>query len=208
MATSASAPWAPPCNATYGTLSTSADSTTWREPEEEEVKRLWVMERPAKGWYVDLDACNERTGWAIVDRVVVEAGCGERTGMLNSRAIRPFIHVNGMYLERFGLTRHFWWEKIIWGERPLIMIWFPRDITLDAERKWCGEDGTCQESWKRKKIDLPLIGMTTWTWTLPIPSMTISVPKTVRWSRCKGTYVVNKEQSLKIWDGRVVSITR
>jgi hypothetical protein len=137
-----------------------------------------------------------------------DAGCGERTGMSNSRAVKLLIRVNGMYFGKFGWTRRFLCEKIILGERPAIMIWFPKEITVEHERKWCSDVGTCQESRRRNKIDLPVPLTTTRTYTSPMPSMTILVPKTVRWSRREGMYVVNKERSLNTWDGRVVSTTR
>ena len=52
--------------------------------------RWWAKARPAKGWYIRVDACNESTG-ATLDCVVVNADCGEReswTGMSKLRTIR------------------------------------------------------------------------------------------------------------------------
>ena len=209
--TSRSSPSAPPCNPSP----TSVFDTTLACLCTPAVG-LQSKRRPENGWMWD-DACNEKTGWVtwvvldwIVDASDADCELRERTwlgtGRTNLRAIKLFICLNGMYFGKFGSTRRFWCKKIIQGEHPEIIIWFPRDTALNDEKKWWGEDGTCQQSWKQNRIDLPL--MKTRTCTSPMPSMTILVPRIVWWSLHEGAYVENKERSWKICDGRMVSTTR
>ena len=88
------------------------------------------------------------------------------------------------------------------------MTWCPQDgdVTDKLERKWWGEKGTCQQLWMVKVMNFP--PAETWTSTLPIPSIMISVPKAIWWTLLEGTYVVKRERSLTTWEGRTVSMMK
>ena len=175
-------------------------------------RRPWWKTRLANGWtWLWHDACNKKTG--CVDGCVVggasdegSGNSGEMNWIKNLRAIRPSTLVNGMYFRSRGSIRRRLWDKIILGERPAIITWCPSDTTVEHERKWWGDDGTCQQFCMRKQMYCP--ATRTWMFTSPVPSIIESWPKAVRWTLCPGVYVVNKEQSLKMWDGRVQSTMR
>ena len=158
--------------------------------------------RPANGCYVD--ACKEMAGvWFVVDVSWGKTDPG--TGILYLRMKYPSIFVSGMYFGKLGLERWLLWGKRILGAQEAIMTWHPIDVVVMQERKWCGEEGTCQQFFMHNKIDFP--AEKTRISTSPVPSIVMLFPKAVQWTWCLGMYVVKRDRSLMIWDGRVTLTT-
>lgn len=127
----------------------------------------WWSERAADGWSWYMDGtgalahaaipANDRNDEACKENNGVAFGCIPDTstgpGIWNSRTKTPPSRVNGTYLGNWGSARRSLCEWIIRGIRPASITCFPWEITRLHDRKWWGDDGTCQQSLRRKRID-------------------------------------------------------
>ena len=166
-----------------------------------------ARERPAKGWFEFMSMCREKTSWAgtldVVDSGWEAMDPWSRTSNLRTKYLLTFI--NRTYFGNFGSARQCLLGNRILGVRDVIMTWCPVDVMVAQDRKWCGEDGTCQQFHIQNKMNWP--AAKTQICASPIPSIIVSWPKAVWWTLHPGVYDVNNEQSLIMCDGSVASTT-
>ena len=86
------------------------------------------------------------SGWEAMDP-------WSRTSNLRTKYLSTFI--NGTYFGNFSLARRCLLGNRILGVQDAIMTWCPVDIMVVQDRKWCGEDRTCQQFRIWNKMNWP-----------------------------------------------------